>query len=47
VNVPDGYDHRKILNLASDVAPGYFVAEISGSQDRIATKVQLAQPFGF
>ena len=47
----DGYDHRKSLDLAGDDASGHFVAKIGQfpepGQDLVATKVQLAQPFGF
>jgi hypothetical protein len=47
----DRYDHRKGLDLAGDDASGHFVAEIGQfpepGQDLVATKVQLAQPFGF
>jgi hypothetical protein len=33
----DGYDHRKILDLASDAAPGYFVAVrfLAGLENRL------------
>jgi hypothetical protein len=47
----DGYDHGKGLDLAGEDAPGYFVAEIGQfpepGEDLVATKVELAQPFGF
>ena len=47
----DGYDHRKGLDLAGDDASGGFGAESGqfpeAGQDLVATKIQLAQPFGF
>ncbi len=47
----DGYDHRKGLDLTGHRASGGFGAEIGQlpepGQDLVATKVQLAQAFGF